>query len=235
MIKAIIVDDEPLAHDVLKHHLREHSDLQIVAQCANATEALAVLANQTIDLLFLDVQMPALTGIELLKVMANKPQVILVTAYKEYALEGFDLDVTDYLLKPVSAKRLSQAIDKVRARRKNAVTELESTANNTAKTTSHVTLKVDRSKQKFAIKDIDYIEAYGNYVKIWHASNATLVSSTLKNLLDEVPCGTLVQTHKSFAVNENKIQSVGTDKIILTNGSMVKVGKSFKRTVSGLL
>lgn len=231
MIKAIIVDDEPLAHDVLKHHLREHSDLQIVAQCANATEALAVLANQTIDLLFLDVQMPALTGIELLKVMANKPQVILVTAYKEYALEGFDLDVTDYLLKPVSAKRLSQAIDKVRARHKNSA----SAANNTAKTTSHVTLKVDRSKQKFAIKDIDYIEAYGNYVKIWHASNATLVSSTLKNLLDEVPCGTLLQTHKSFAVNVNKIQSVGTDKIILTNGSMVKVGKSFKRTVSGLL
>ena len=91
MIKAIIVDDEPLAHDVLKHHLKEHSDLQIVAQCANATEALAVLANQTIDLLFLDVQMPALTGIELLKVMANKPQVILVTAYKEYALEGLIL------------------------------------------------------------------------------------------------------------------------------------------------
>ena len=233
MIKAIIVDDEPLAHDVLKHHLREHSDLQIVAQCANATEALAMLANQAIDLLFLDVQMPALTGIELLKVMANKPQVILVTAYKEYALEGFDLDVTDYLLKPVSAKRLSQAIDRFEPAKMRS--NSASAANNAAKTTSHVTLKVDRSKQKFAIKDIDYIEAYGNYVKIWHASNATLVSSTLKNLLDEVPCGTLVQTHKSFAVNVNKIQSVGTDKIILTNGSMVKVGKSFKRTVSGLL
>ena len=108
MIKALIVDDEPLAHSVILHHLKAHADVEVVGQCMNATQALSFLANNAVDLLFLDINMPELTGIEMLKVLANMPQVIIVSAYQEYALQGFELNVTDYLLKPVSAERLKQ-------------------------------------------------------------------------------------------------------------------------------
>ncbi|WP_100642021.1 LytR/AlgR family response regulator transcription factor [Alteromonas facilis] len=233
MLNAVIVDDEPLAHDVLLHHLASHKDVKVIGQCFNATEALALLARQPVDLLFLDIQMPALTGIELLKVLANKPQVILVTAFKEYAVEGFDLDVTDYLLKPVSADRLSQALNKVKERNKHFHQEVETKV--MPASPPHIALKVDRGKQKFVVDDIDYIEAYGNYVKVWQSHNVTLVSSTLKSLMSELTSAHFVQIHKSFAVNRCKVKSVGVDKVTLLNGVDVRVGKSFKGIASQLI
>jgi len=235
MLDVIIVDDEPLAHDVLLHHLSMHKDVNVVGQCFNATEALALLANSSVDLLFLDIQMPALTGIELLKVMANKPHVILVTAYKEYALEGYELDVIDYLLKPVSADRLSQAIDKVRLRCDKSNVKNEVQTQNDSSYSSHITLKVDRGKQKFVLDDIDYLEAYGNYVKVWQAHKVTLVSSTLKSLLEELSSELFTQIHKSYAVNNSKVKSVESGKITLLNGTHVKVGKSYKKMASSLI
>ncbi|MFC6441601.1 LytTR family DNA-binding domain-containing protein [Bowmanella sp. JS7-9] len=218
MLNVLIVDDEPLAHDVLKHHLQGHADVRVKAQCYNATEALSWLAGQRADLIFLDINMPALSGMDMLRVLANKPQVVIVSAYQEYALEGFELDVTDYLLKPVSAARLAQALDKVRARM----------APQAEPVVSHILVKVDRHQQRLALADMVYLEAYGNYVKVWQQDGMLLVNSSLKALLEQLPDEQFVQIHKSFAVNRQHVTAVASDNVTLSTDVIVKIGKSYR-------
>lgn len=224
MIKAIIVDDEPLAHQVLLHHLTEHTNINVVGQYYSAKDALCVLAKPGIDLVFLDINMPELTGLELLKALANPPQVIINSAYQEYALAGFDLNVTDYLLKPVSAQRLKQALNKVCQR----------TAKPLDQKPKDITLKVDREKRKFALDTIEYFEAYGNYVKLHQAQNTTLVTATLKQLSEQL-ADTFIQIHKSYLINKNKVTAVNHEYVELTTGAKIKIGKSYKELSRTLL
>lgn len=227
MLKVLIVDDEPLAHEVILYHLAAHLDFSIVGQCYNATEALRWLANNHVDLLFLDINMPELSGIDLLKVLRNRPQVIIISAYQEYALQGFELDVTDYLLKPVCSERLSLALDKVRLRAQKPLPK---------KTVpQHIVLKVDREKRKFTLVDITLLEAYGNYVKLWRAKDMVLVSSSLKLLIEQLPSTQFTQVHKSFVVNNAKIIALNTDTLSMECGKKIKVSKSFKKKVQQLL
>nr|MDC2856819.1 LytTR family DNA-binding domain-containing protein [Ningiella sp. W23] len=224
MIRAIIVDDEPLAHQVLLHHLTAHSNINIVGQYYSAKDALCVLAKPGIDLVFLDINMPELTGLELLKALANPPQVIINSAYQEYALAGFDLNVTDYLLKPVSAPRLEQALSKVCQRAAQPLDQQPQC----------ITLKVDREKRKFALDTIEYIEAYGNYVKLHQAQNTTLATATLKQLSEQL-ADTFIQIHKSYLINKNKVTAVNHENVELTTGAVVKIGKSYKELSRTLL
>ncbi|KXI28294.1 LytR/AlgR family response regulator transcription factor [Paraglaciecola hydrolytica] len=225
MLTTLIVDDEPLAHEVLKHHLQAMTDITVVAQCYNASQALSYLASHRVDLLLLDINMPALSGIELLKVLGNRPQVILISAYQQYALEGFELDVVDYLLKPVSAQRFSQALDRVR-RRLHEPPKPQ---------TSHIVLKVDREKRKFLLEDISLLEAYGNYVKVWQAEQVALATTTLKQLMQQLPAQEFVQVHKSFIVNRQHISATNHEHIRLKNGRQIKIGKSFKQSLLDLI
>ena len=225
MLNTLIIDDEPLAHQVIKHHLQACDDINVLASCYNATEALRYLAQQSVDLLLLDINMPALTGIELLRVLHNRPQVIIISAHKEFALDGFELDVVDYLLKPVSAERLLTALNKVR-RRIAAVKPLA---------ISYIVLKVDREQRKFQLNDISMLEAYGNYVKVWQGAEMTLVSSTLKQLLQQLPQPQFVQVHKSFIVNKDRIVAVDNAQIRLDGNQHIKVGKLYKQALAGLL
>ena len=227
MLKALIIDDEPLAHEVILYHLAEHADISIVGRCYNATQALSWLANDHVDLLFLDINMPDLSGIELLKVLRNRPQAIVISAYQEYAIQGFELDVTDYLLKPVCSERLSQALDKVRFRNeKHSSREV---------VPHHIILKVDREKRKFTLVDITLLEAYGNYVKLWQGDEMVLVNSSLKLLIEMLPNTKFTQVHKSFVVNNAKIIVVETDSITMECGRTVKVSKTFKKRLQHLL
>lgn len=225
MLNTLIIDDEPLAHQVIKHHLQACDDINVLASCYNATEALRCLAQQNVDLLLLDINMPALTGIELLRVLHNRPQVIIISAHKEFALDGFELDVVDYLLKPVSAERLLTALNKVR-RRIAAVKPLA---------ISYIVLKVDREQRKFQLNDISMLEAYGNYVKVWQGAEMTLVSSTLKQLLQQLPQPQFVQVHKSFIVNKDRIVAVDNTQIRLDGNQHIKVGKLYRLGLAGLL
>jgi two-component system LytT family response regulator len=227
MLKALIIDDEPLAHEVILHHLAQHSDISIVGRCYNATQALSWLANDHVDLLFLDINMPDLSGIELLKVLRNRPQAIIISAYQEYAIQGFELDVTDYLLKPVCSERLSKALDKVRFRTQKQLSN-ESVP-------KHIVLKVDREKQKFTLADITLLEAYGNYVKLWQGNEMVLVSSSLKLLIEMLPNTQFTQVHKSFVVNNDKVIAVETDSITMECGRTVKASKTFKKKSQQLL
>ncbi|MEL0645908.1 LytTR family DNA-binding domain-containing protein [Pseudoalteromonas agarivorans] len=226
MLNTIIVDDEPLAHEVLLHHLSTHKDINITGQYLNAKDALCALATSSIDLLFLDINMPEISGIALLKVLANRPQVVIISAYQEYALAGFELDVTDYLLKPVSAQRLDRAINKVRQKRKLVTLN--------SMTPQTITLKIDREKHKIHLSDIDMFEAYGNYVKVWQGEKALLASCTLKSILQELDTS-FIQVHKSYVINKKKVVALSNDSVQLASGVSVKIGKSYKQLVRDII
>jgi len=220
MLKAMIIDDEPLSHQVLLHHLLAHPKIKVIEQCYNATSALSYLANNTVDLLFLDINMPQLSGIDMLKVLAHRPQVIIISAYQEYAIEGFELDVTDYLLKPVNGERFSVAIDKVFSRIK------QTQVNNTS---SFIIFKVDREKRKCKLSDISLIEAYGNYIKVWLQEEMLLANSTFKDILAQLPEQIFTKVNKSFVVNNKHVESIGTNELMLSNGRSVKIGAPYKK------
>jgi DNA-binding LytR/AlgR family response regulator len=234
MLKAIIVDDEPLAHQVLLHHLKSYPDISVVKQCYDATRAMAFLAGETVDLMFLDINMPQLSGIELLRVLANRPQVVLISAYQEYALEGFELDVTDYLLKPVSPDRFTKAIGKVLTRHQASTQDVQPVDKKVPEPL-FVNLKVDRGVQRFSVTNIVLCEAYGNYVKLREEQSMTLVSSTLKAIASQLPVTQFVKVHKSYLVNKKFVKSVQTDTVVLTTGQTVRIGKSFKKSAQALL
>lgn len=223
--KLLIVDDEPLAHQVLLHHLQAHPDLQLVAQCYSAAEAMAVLAQQPIDLILLDIQLPVLTGLQMLKLLAKPPQVILVTAYAEFALDGFALDVTDYLLKPVSGERLALALGKVRRR---AGLPAPVTTPAAAGGNEHIVLKVDRELRRFDLASICCFEGYGNYVKVWQGQQMTLASSTLKALMEQTAAAGFIQVHKSFLVNPSHVLSLDSQLLKLSNLQQIRIGEAFK-------
>ena len=224
-IKLLIVDDEPLAHQVLLHHLAAYADVVVVGHCYSAAEAMAVLATSQIDLLLLDIQLPVLTGLQMLQLLAAPPQVVLVTAYAEFALEGFALDVTDYLLKPVSGERLGQALDKVRRRAGLAapVASTMATVEN-----EHIVLKVDRELRRFDLASICCFEAYGNYVKVWQGQQMTLASTTLKAVIEQTSTAGFVQVHKSFLVNPCHVTSLDSQLLKLSNQQQIRIGEAFK-------
>lgn len=248
MLRILILDDEPLAHQVLLHHLAQESEVQVVAQCYSAAEALAVLAKQQVDLLLLDVQLPVLTGLEMLGLLAQPPQVVIISAYAEHALTGFALDVADYLLKPVSAGRLSQALLKVR--RRLLLPELTAetaqpvaprpvaprpVAPQPVTPPDYIILKVERELRRFALASICCFESYGNYVKVWQGERMTLVNSTLKQLRAELEAAAFVQVHKSYLVAAGHVISRDSHQLQLTNRMIIKIGDAYKQQARLLL
>ncbi|GEA12885.1 response regulator [Alteromonas sp. KUL49] len=237
MLKALIIDDEPLAHQVVLHHLAEHPKVSVAGQYYNATDALQHLSKDKVDLLFLDINMPALSGMQMLRVLANKPQVIIISAYQEFAVEGFELEVTDYLVKPVGAERFNQAMVKVYKEQQLVAATPVSAA------PKHIVLKVGREKRKFILEHICYAEAYGNYVRLWtlepseNASQArmSLVNTTLKQLVADLPDSGFIQVHKSFAVNTAFVIATDAECLTLSIGEQIKIGKSYKKSVDTLL
>ncbi len=235
MLKIVILDDEPLAHQVLLHHLAAWPDVQVVAQCFSAAEAMAVLAQQQVDLLLLDIQLPVLTGLEMLRLLAQPPQVVIISAYAEHALTGFALDVADYLLKPVSAERLLQALTKVRRRLLLNAPLAESQAAPQAVASDYLVLKVERERRRFELASICCFESYGNYVKVWQGDRMTLVNSTLKQLRAELCPAAFVQVHKSYLVAVRHVISRDSHQLQLSNLMQIKIGEAYKAQARLLL
>lgn len=226
MLNAIIIDDEPLAHNVILYLLENHCNLSVIGRFFNAKQALDFISSNKVDVLFLDINMPELSGIEMLKMLTSPPKAIVITAHHEYAIHGYDLDVVDYLLKPIDKNRFNKAILKLEyAYTRN---DIKSNEINDQK---YIFLKVGRGSNKFVIDDIDYIEAYGNFVKVWQNSESKLVSSTLKKLLSLLPKSNFIQIHKSYAINRKKIQKIDLNSVTLTNGCTLKVTRSFKENI----
>ena len=187
-LKALIIDDEPLAHTVITEYAKDVPFIEIVGQCHLATEAIVVLQKQEIDLLFLDINMPKLKGLDFLRTLKNPPLVIITSAYSEYAIESFELDVCDYLLKPFRFDRFLKAINK--AQEIYQLKQSPSFEKNIAATdnsTNQIFIKADKRLININLSEVYYFESYGNYVKVWLKDQFHLTPRTLTSFIDQVP------------------------------------------------
>ena len=175
-IKCIIVDDEPTARDILQHHLGQMEGIEIVASCKNALEAIDALNTKEVDLVFLDINMPGMSGMALAKSLRSEAKVIFTTAYREYAVDGFDLQAVDYLLKPISLERLVQAIQKLRR---------ESTSNDASR--NYIVLRSERKMVKINFTDMVYIESLSDYLKIHTTTKTIITRETISNIESKLP------------------------------------------------
>lgn len=228
MIKAIIVDDEPLALEIMETYIQQIPDIQLVKKCENAFEANEVLKTQQIDLMFLDIQMPQLSGIDFLKTLSNPPSVIFTTAYPDYAVEGFDLNAVDYLLKPISLERFLKAVNKVseklsakRAEHENVQSEAE----------DFFFVKADKKLVKINFDDILYIEGLKDYVIIRQESGRVITLQTMKSLEDRLPVSKFKRVHRSYIVNIKRITAILGNMVELMEAGKVKqlpIGKNYR-------
>jgi len=225
-LQCIIADDEPIARQILESYIAEIPNLELMASCKNAFEVMEVLQNQKADILFLDINMPKLSGLSLLKTMQQRPNVIITTAYAEYAVEGFELSVTDYLLKPFSFERFLQAVLKVQNR---AVLQKEVVLENKEEVSDSIFVKSDKKLIKLNFNEINHIEAYGNYVKIF-IDKMILIPQTLSGFLEKLPHNFL-RIHKSYVINFNKLKLIDGNQIILNNETKLPIGKSYRKLI----
>ena len=220
-MRCIIIDDEPLARELLEDNVRHVSRLHLVASCRNAAEAMQIMQDQAIDLVFCDIKMPAINGLQFVSNMQQKPMVIFTTAYKKFAFEGFELEALDYLLKPIALERFSAAVNKAVdfARYKNS----EKNGGDES-----IYVHSEYRMIKINIKDIEYIESMQDYIKI-HLTGIekpVLTLLPMKNVLERLPAGQFERIHRSYIVAVKHIQSIYNRKIQLKNIEL-PVGNNF--------
>jgi len=226
MIKVIIVDDEPLAQDVLETYIQQIPDLQLVGKCYNAVEASAFLNKNEVDLILLDIQMPQLTGIEFVKSLQNPPLIVFTTAYPNFALEGFEVNATDYLLKPISMDRFLKAMNKVRS-----VLQSNSKDSSPMSDDDFFFVKADKKLIKVKFNDILYIEGLKDYVIIRMEEGRVITLQTMKSLEDKLPAKKFMRIHRSYIVAIDKIHAlVGNMVEVLEKGQTkhLPVGKNYR-------
>lgn len=228
-ISCLIVDDEPLASDIIEEYLTRIEGYEVVSKCSTALQAFSILSQKKIDLMFLDIQMPKLTGIEFLKSLRNPPKVILTTAYSEYALEGYELDVVDYLLKPVSFERFLRAIDKAS---KQLLTSSAPTLPSQPAATSepYIYVREEKITQKIFLSEILYIESQGNYVKIVCAERVVTSYSSISMIEEKLPEAKFLRVHRSFIVSTDKITAFSGTTIMIGK-HQIPIGRSYKTLV----
>ena len=214
--KCLIVDDESLALRLLEDHISKVPDLEIAGKCQHALQALQILQSEAIDIVFLDIQMPDLTGIELIKILKNKPAIILTTAYADYALEGYQLDVVDYLLKPIALDRFLQSLRKatewVDLRRQTTVNQHMPIAR-----PEYFFVKSDYKQVRINYADVTHVEGLREYVSIYAAGKRIITLETMKNMEVQLPEDLFLRLHKSYIVNISRIKAI--------NGNMLELGE----------
>jgi len=207
LLKAVIVDDEPVARKVIKEYLEDIEFLELAGMAENPLKADALLGSGQVDLLFLDINMPKLSGIEFLRASAGRsqqPMVIITTAYAEYALDGFELDVVDYLVKPFSFERFLRACNKARSK----YAERSPATRPPEERPDHFFVKCDGSLVKVLYEELEYVEALTNYIVLHTASRQLIVYLTMKGVLANLPADRFVKVHKSFIVNRDRVRSI---------------------------
>lgn len=233
MMNCLIVDDEQHAIDILVHYVSQTPYLQLLATTTNPLEALQIVNTQKCDLIFLDIQMPELTGIDLAKALHGKAAVILTTAYSEFALESYELDVVDYLLKPVRFPRFLQAVQKAL---KDAREKTE--ARETPAEDDYLFVKTESKGKllKINLDDIDYVEGMKNYVAIFRGGQKTLVYTSMKELEERLPHQNFLRVHKSFIIPIGKITGIEGNLVRLKNVTAeVQIGESYKAVLMEII
>ncbi|MEQ8706002.1 MAG: LytTR family DNA-binding domain-containing protein [Phaeodactylibacter sp.] len=230
-IKYLIVDDEPLAHDLIKSFAKELPHLQLVHQCYNALEAIAYLKAERVDLMFLDLHMPKLKGFDFLRTLSHPPKVIVTTAHKEFALEGYELQVADYLLKPYSFARFLKAIDNAFPPQAGTSTQAPGTK---ADEQQKLFIKGDKQYHRLRTDEIIYIEAYGNYTKVYLPTGTLLTHVSISYYTEKLQEPEFLRIHKSFLVALDKVDRLSGNRLFLGEHE-VPIGQTYRQKVMGLI
>ena len=232
-LRCLLIDDEPPALKVLQSHISQLTGLEIVAQCRNAIEALDVLHQKTVDLIFLDIKMPKILGTDFLKNLSHPPKVIFVTAYRDYAVEGYELDAVDFLVKPVSFERFVKAISKVK--RVLGQENIIPVNDHKLPPETFVYLKVDKNMQKVFINEIVYIESLKDYIKVFLSTGKNLLArqsiSSIENMLSDHK---FMRVHRSYIISKDKVSGYN-GLSVLVNSTEIPIGRLYKQAVMDTL
>lgn len=223
----MIADDEPIARDIILQYCMHLPYLEVIASCANAFEAKSVLSKEQVDILFLDINMPVMSGVSFLKTLKHPPQVIFTTAYKEYAVDAFDLAACDYLLKPFSMDRFIVAVDKAVERLQGSVARTVESVASTSE--DSIFIKTDGKIYKLLQNEILYAEASGNYTKMVTVSGVFMPSMTFSSVEELLAKNVFIRVHRSFIINKNKIGHIEGNRIFIGK-SEIPIGSNYKES-----
>lgn len=234
MIKSLIVDDESLAAKVIETYLEPLTEFEIVGVLPTAIDAYNFLSNHEVDLIFLDINMPSLSGLDFLKSLKEPPLVIITTAYREYAIEGFDLDVIDYLVKPIPLPRFLHALDKV----KNNLNSHDSTFiiddHENISTDKHVLLKVDKKILRIELENIFYIESLKDYIRVKTKIGDFITHQTLTAITELLPSSNFIRIHRSYTIALNKVDALNGNAVEINN-NLLPIGRNYLSDVKELI
>ena len=230
MIKCIIVEDETLAQNVIQAHLQKSGKFELVATCSNALEARDILSKEEVDLMFLDIQLPGMTGLNFLRTLENPPLVVVTTAYSEYAIESYEFNVIDYLLKPISYERFSKTISKIADG--NLLNQVRQESSHL--TNDHIFIKSDGKFFRVNFSEIVYIESMKDYVKIHTTHHRLITHQTMNEMERMLPARQFIRVHKSYIVALARIKSIYGNNIELDNAT-IPIGINYKEKVMHLI
>lgn len=228
MINCIIVDDEPVAREILENHLKKIAAIHVVGSCKNAIEAFNLINLHKIDLIFLDINMPEISGLSFAKSINKNIKIIFTTAYREYAIDGFDLRAVDYLLKPISFERIYQAINKYK--NENTPIKAETTTDLTSEKNDFIFVKSDRKMIKINFTEVNYIESLADYLKIHLMDKTILTRETITSIEAKLPKRDFLRIHRSYIISISKIESF-TNEFVEINKKAVPISRSYKNDV----
>ena len=226
-IKCIIVDDEPMARDVIKRYIQQMPKLKLITEFGNAIDATIFLQEQSVDIIFLDIRMPQLTGTEFVRSLRTVPKIIFTTAHKEYAHEGFELDVTDYLLKPIRFDRFLRAVNKAFPQKQPEIEPIMQPAKESTPMASFIYLRVDRRMIKVLLDDILYVESDKDYVKVYTEKGYFITRQTIASVEAMLSASKFIRVHRSYIVSLNKLKSYTTETVEIGNMEL-PIGKLYR-------
>lgn len=234
-LRCLLADDDPSSRELISNYVDRHADLRLVGTCEDGIEAANILRTKPVDLILLDVEMPEMSGLELVESLSDPPAIVIVTGHEEYAVEAFDANATDYLVKPVRYARFLKAIDRVVEQAGRAAPNADPNADpsDTAParladtSPEHVFLKDGRRLFRVALEDIQWIEAQGDYMRIQTDSDRHLINTTMKELETKLPDAQFARIHRSHIVRIDRIQDIGEKKLIIDNRSL-PIGPSYR-------
>lgn len=233
MLKCMVIDDEPLAIQLLENHISKVPFLELVSTFKNPLEALISINTNAVDLIFLDIQMPQLNGVQFMKLLQNRAQVIITSAYQEYAIEGFEHNVVDYLLKPISFERFFKAVEKAH-NLKNPAQKLERTAELHPATGGYIFIKVETKMVRVELDDILFIEGLKNYVSIQTKTKKIITLQVMKQLEEILPSHRFLRVHKSYIIALDKINSVERQEIHIGD-RIIPIGITYQESFFRML
>ena len=223
----LVIEDEPLSQDVLSKYIASTPELELAGICGEALTASSLLRTSTIDLIFLDINLPVISGLSFLKSLSHPPMVIFTTAYPEYAVEGFEADAVDYLVKPFSFERFLKAVNKAFDRMNVILSKTSPQPAINQESPGFIILRADKKVYKVNFPDIQYFEATGDYIKVFTTDKCLVVHETVKNIIEQLPSELFIRVHKSFIVPVRKIRFIEGNRVSI-EGKMIPVGLVFR-------